>query len=84
MKPEAKLQSMADQLLLQQYALLPYSSMAMAISCISAAGQASTWSRRPARPTGTSLQWPVKACRYELGGAFKKASGKKTQSPCRG
>ena len=52
-------------------------------SSTSAGGRASTWSRRPARPTGTSLPWPAKGCATSWPAPSRRRSGKKRRSPSR-
>ena len=80
-KPALNLQGLADQLLLQNYGLPQCLPMTRATSSISAAGPENTWSRRPARPTGTSSPWPVKGCASNSPAPSRRRSGKEAPRP---
>ena len=71
--PPANLASLADQLLLQTCAPPRCWSMPRATSSTSAGAPAATWSRPPARPTGTSTSWRARPSRAQLAVALRTA-----------
>lgn len=80
-KPMPNLQSLADQVLLQDFLRRPYWSTTGGTSSISTDGPANIWSRRRGKPTGISMPWPVRGSGLTWESLFRKPFGKKTQSP---